>query len=310
MKNFFAKAIIIVMMVAFAPIGAGAQNINTTVSISDTEATKAYLTANPLDTIVNGQKKAFLVNGEVVCTGFSVSEPALKAIEKKPAQSVERHGDTTSATYADGTSSTFTRTTSGRVSYSDKVAVVNGRKFAVRPGNRDIEGNLRHTVYMSLLGGAMYVVDDHEFQPLLNLKGGYESCHFLFEIEAQGTWMQYTDSASVAGHHYSSLSFYVGAGWKVWQDARYRNYVALGGSLGYAYQRTDDKNADVFSDNYGLAGKAWVRGILPLGLHLGLLMEAGYNLLPKVYHKADQNHQDLNHGGGYVQIGLNYRFNR
>ena len=122
--------------------------------------------------------------------------------------------------------------------------------------------------------------------------------------------MEYTDSASVAGAHYNSLSFYAGAGWKFWQDARYRSFLAIGASAGYAYQKTDAKDADVFSDNYGFAAKGWIRGNISLNNRLGLLVEGGYNLLPKVYHKADQKHQDFGHGGAYLQVGGYYRFYR
>jgi hypothetical protein len=305
MKKFILKSII-VMMVALCYQVANAQNVVSTISTADFNACKEYLQQHPMDTIVNGAVKVFLYNGKVVRTGNEAKSVAKVVPE---AERVERSGNVTNVKYVDGSSTTFTRTTSDKVSYSDKVAVVNGQKLAMKPGHRDVELNLRHTVYGSVLAGGMYVFDDHEFQPMGTLKLGYESCHFLFEMDGSYSRMEYTNTAEASGH-YNSFSAYLGAGWKFWQDNRYRSYLSVGGSAGYAYQRTDKEAADVFSDNYGFAAKGWVRGNISLNNRLGLLIEGGYNLLPKVYHQEDQDHQDFGHGGAYLQIGLNYRFYR
>lgn len=244
----------------------------------------------------------------IVFMMVAFSYQVANAQENKVIKSLDKNGNVTSVTYQDGSTTTFTKTTSDKVSYEDKVKVVNGEKKAFKPAHRNIAGELRHKVYLMPMVGGMYVVDDHEFQPLLTLKGGYETCHFVFELDFSGSWMKYTSTAEAAGNHYSSLAGYVGAGWKVWNSELGYSYIAIGGSAGYAYQRTDDPNADTFSDNYGFAAKGWVRGNFSLNRTVSLVGEAGYNLLPKVYHLEVQDHQDLGHGGIYAQVGLNVRF--
>lgn len=252
--------------------------------------------------------KNFIAKSIIIMMVAFVSQAVNAQSVNKQVKKLDKNGNVTEVTYADGTSTTFTKTTSDRVSYEDKVKVVNGEKRAFKPAHRNLAGELRHRVYLQPMAGAMYLFDDHEFAPVVGLKGGYETCHFVFEAEFSGTFMKYTETAEAAGEHYTSLAGYVGAGVKLWSSPLGDTYVALGGSGGYCYQRTDDPDADTFSDNYGFAAKGWVRGNFSLNRTLSLVGEVGYNLLPKVYHKEVQEHQDLGHGGIYGQIGLNIRF--
>jgi hypothetical protein len=252
--------------------------------------------------------KNFIAKSICLCALMvAICAQSAVAQENKQIKSLDKNGNVTSVTYQDGTSTTFTKTTSNQVSYADKVKVVNGQKRAFKPGHRNIAGELRHKVYLQPMAGAIYLIDDHEFQPLLTLKGGYETCHFIFELDFSGSWMKYTNTAEAKGH-YASLAGYAGAGVKLWSSQLGYSYVAIGGSAGYAYQRTDDPDADTFSDNYGFAAKGWLRANFSLNRTLSLVGEAGYDLLPKVYHQEVQEHQDLGHGGIYAQVGLNVRF--
>jgi len=233
---------------------------------------------------------------------------AVNAQENKQVKKLDRNGNVTEVTYTDGSTTSFTKTTSDQVSYADKVAVINGQKRAYKTAHRNLAGELRHCVSLTPVIGGIYAIDDHEFQPVAGIKGTYETCHCLFEVEVSGSFMEYTETASSAGHHYAVLAPYVGAGVKLWSSKLGDSYVASGGSMGYCYQRTDVPSADVFSDNYGFAYKGWLRCVFALNRMMAIFGEAGYNGLPKVRHLEVQDHQDFKHGGPYIQVGLNFRF--
>ena len=198
----------------------------------------------------------------------------------------------------------YDRTSAANVSFNDKVAVNRGEKVAVDPHHKDLEGKFRHRVYMSALGGAI-LTNKGDFHPVVGGRLGYETCHFLFELEGVYSQQNYTDVAEVTGR-YNTFAAYLTAGWKFWQSPLYRSYLAVGASGGFAYQKTDMEDAEFYSSNYGAAGKVFLRGLWGLNRNFGLIFEGGYNLLPWVEHYGGE--QEWNHGGAYLQAGVNYKF--
>ena len=333
--NFIATVV-----VAFLAVSANAQSVEKNVSTSDFKACKEYLTTHPTDTIrseeslivstelVERAKKAgqsFNLGDTVSCVvkvfktadgkiarnvsykkvvgtvslaeKTRTSRPDLKVVNVVKAEN--RRGVVT----AKKDTVWYDVTSSNKVSFDDKVAVNRGEKRAIDK-HTTLDGKSIHRVYASVLGGAL-LTNKGDFHPVVGGRLGYETCHFLFELEGVFSQQKHTDVAEATGS-YNTFAGYLTAGWKLWQNSLYRSYVAVGASGGYAYQKTDAEDAEVCSYNYGLAGKAFVRGLWGLNRNFGLVFEGGYNLLPWVEHYGGD--QKWNHGGAYLEAGVNYRF--
>ncbi|MBO5037876.1 MAG: hypothetical protein J6C85_00250 [Alphaproteobacteria bacterium] len=330
----------ILAMAVFAAPAANAQSVVTGISTSDFKACKEYLDVHPTDTIrsmetVVATENKVIEGGNIVAgdslvcttsvfknsdgkiaqhkayakaTGKTVVKTAPRVVSRPAVQVTGVVKDKANSRVGAVTSKKDTlwydKTSSDRVSFEDKVAVNRGEKVAVDPHHKDLEGKFRHRVYMSALGGAI-LTNKGDFHPVVGGRLGYETCHFLFELEGVYSQQNYTDIAEVTGQ-YNTFAAYLTAGWKFWQDALYRSYLAVGASGGFAYQKTDTEDAEFFSSNYGAAGKVFLRGLWGLNRNFGLVFEGGYNLLPWVEHYGGE--QEWNHGGAYLQAGVNYKF--
>ncbi|MBP3687383.1 MAG: hypothetical protein J6J35_03345 [Alphaproteobacteria bacterium] len=324
----------------FAVFTASAQNVVTNISTSDFSTCKKYLDVHPTDTIKSAQsaditaelaekaKKAGLDTSEglfcvvsvfklsdgkiarhIAYTSTSPVEPLPIVLAPTPRQEVNvvkvvKTESRVGAVTSKKDTLWYDRTSAANVSFNDKVAVNRGEKVAVDPHHKDLEGKFRHRVYMSALGGAI-LTNKGDFHPVFGGRLGYETCHFLFELEGVYSQQNYTDVAEVTGR-YNTFAAYLTAGWKFWQSPLYRSYLAVGASGGFAYQKTDMEDAEFYSSNYGAAGKVFLRGLWGLNRNFGLVFEGGYNLLPWVEHYGGE--QEWNHGGAYLQAGINYKF--
>lgn len=192
---------------------------------------------------------------------------------------------------------------SDEVAFSDKEAVLRGEITAYNPEHQRADGSNVHRVNVSLLGGANYI--DNTFNAGATLRVGYETCHFLFEVEGSYSTMAYTSAAMVSGK-YDTFIAAGNLGWKFWQNRDYRSYLAILGTAGYAKQKSDSRDAEFFSENYGLMLGAFARGAWGFSKRFQLVGEAGYRILPQVFH--DKGTQLFSNGGPFVNLGVNMSF--
>ncbi len=198
---------------------------------------------------------------------------------------------------------TYAATSTNKISFSEKEEVLRGERTAVDPDHKDMDGNFRHKVQATVLGGANYV--DNSVNPVVTGRLGYETCHFLFELEGSYSRAKYTSEASVEGY-YNIFIANGNVGWKFWQDRRYRSYIAVLGTAGYAMQKTDSEDAEFYSKNYGFTFGGMVRGAWGFTDRLRLIGEVGYKVLPKVLHTGGT--QEFDNHGPFANLGIGMTF--
>ena len=147
----------------------------------------------------------------------------------------------------------------------------------------------------------MYVTDGY-FTPSVTGRLGYETCHFLFDLEGSFSSSEHTEVAEYSGR-YLSFAAQFNAGWKFWQDRRYRHYLAVLGTAGYGYQKTDGDEAVARSKNYGTIIGALARVSWGLPKNWRLVGEVGYKIVPKVRHNEEQ---DVHNAGVFANVGIGY----
>lgn len=197
----------------------------------------------------------------------------------------------------------YLETSSEKVAFSDKEAVLRGDMQAYNPEHQRADGSNIHHVNVSVLGGANYV--DNTINAGATLRLGYETCHFLFEVEGSYSTMAYTSASMVSGK-YDTFIAAGNLGWKFWQNRDYRSYLAILGTAGYAKQKSDSRDAEFFSENYGLMLGAFARGAWGFSKRFQLIGEAGYRILPQVIHT--EGTQLFSNGGPFVNLGVNMSF--
>ncbi len=197
----------------------------------------------------------------------------------------------------------YLETSSEKVAFSDKEAVLRGDMQAYNPDHQRADGSNIHHVNVSLLGGANYI--DNTINAGATLRLGYETCHFLFEVEGSYSTMAYTSASMVSGK-YDTFIAAGNLGWKFLQNRDYRSYLAILGTAGYALQKSDSRDAEFFSENYGLMLGAFARGAWGFSKRFQLIGEAGYRILPQVFHT--EGTQLFSNGGPFVNVGVNMSF--
>ncbi len=195
----------------------------------------------------------------------------------------------------------YERTTVKNMTFAQQEAFLNGELKAVNPEHKDYDGNFRHKVNISLLGGGVF---GKTFSPTVSLRLGYETCHWLWELEGGFSSSKYTESADARGR-YITFSGTFNAGWKFLQDPKYKSYLAVLGIAGYGYQRSDSNEALERSKNYGWIFGGMFRGSLHLGRNWSLIGEVGYKIVPEVQKGEEQN---LSAGGAFVNLGVTKSF--
>lgn len=272
--------------IAMALLLAGSANAQKKVSNISTKSVKAcreYLTINPLDTIVN------VVDVEKDNQKIGVVRRTVFLKEGKATLVVD--------------TLQFEKTSTDEIAFADKQAFLRGEKAIVAPHHKDMEGKFRHKVSASVLGGMHFL--NGEVVPSITGRLGYETCYFLFELEGSLSRARYTEQAEVLGH-YMTFSANGSVGVKLWQDKLYRSYIAILGTIGYGYQKTDSDAAEFMSKNYGLNWGGMLRGSWGVTQRLRLIGEAGYKVTPKVLH--DGGTQEIDNGGVFVNAGIGYTF--
>lgn len=283
MKVNFLKSIIVMIMVAFVAMSANAQRVVNGVKLSK-KAVAEYLVKNPTDTVV-------MALSEVKKEGeMRFVERRIGFIENK--RLVSRR-DTL----------IYLEVASNDVAFEDKEAVLRGEVTAYNPEHQRADGSNVHHVNVSLLGGANYI--DNSLNAGATLRLGYETCHFLFEVEGSYSTMAYTSASQISGK-YDTFIAAGNLGWKFLQNRDYRSYLAILGTAGYAKQKSDSRDAEFFSENYGLMLGAFARGAWGFSKRFQLIGEAGYRILPQVIHT--EGTQLFSNGGPFVNLGVNMSF--
>ena len=189
---------------------------------------------------------------------------------------------------------------SNDISQENKKEILRGERNAYLPEHQRADKSNVHRVNVSLLGGANYI--DGKVNPVFTGRLGYETCYFLFELEGSYSRAKYPTLNS----YYNTFVAAGNLGWKFWQDRDYRSYIAVLGTAGYAMQKSDKDDAELFSKNYGFTFGAFLRGAWGFGKRFQLIGEAGYRVLPKVEH--DGGTQEFDNGGPFVNLGVNMSF--
>ena len=284
MRHFvFLKSIIFMMMVAFVAMSANAQRRINGVNLSKKQVAE-LLVKNPTDTVTMSRVEIKKENNMVFEEIRSAYIFNKKIVSRR---------DTIISAIA----------MSDDIQFSDKEAVLRGELSMRNPDHQRADGSNIHHVNVSLLGGANYV--DNTINAGATLRVGYETCHFLFELEGSYSTMAYTSASMVSGK-YDTFIAAGNLGWKFWQNRDYRSYLAVLGTAGYAKQKSDSRDAEFFSENYGLMLGAFVRGAWGFSKRFQLVGEAGYRILPQVFH--DKGTQLFSNGGPFVNLGVNMSF--
>ena len=282
MRHSFLRAAVLAVFALMA-IAISAQRVVNGVKLSK-KAVAEYLVKNPSDTVV-------MALSEVK------KENEIRYVERRigfiSGKKLVSRRDTL----------VYLEVTSNDVAFEDKEAVLRGDMQAYNPDHQRADGSNIHHVNVSLLGGANYI--DNSLNAGATLRLGYETCHFLFEVEGSYSTMAYTSASMVSGK-YDTFIAAGNLGWKFWQNRDYRSYLAILGTAGYAKQKSDSRDAEFFSENYGLMLGAFVRGAWGFSKRFQLVGEAGYRILPQVIHT--EGTQLFSNGGPFVNLGVNMSF--
>ncbi len=276
------KSIIVVMMVAFVAMSASAQRVVNGVDKGwSTRQAGKYLVSNPSDTVILAVSEVIRDNG-------------IRYVETRIGYVIEGKLVSRRDTVL------YFEKMSNDISQENKKEYLRGEKNAYLPEHQRADKSNVHRVNVSLLGGANYI--DGKVNPVFTGRLGYETCYFLFELEGSYSRAKYPTLNS----YYNTFVAAGNLGWKFWQDRDYRSYIAVLGTAGYAMQKSDKDDAELFSKNYGFTFGAFLRGAWGFGKRFQLIGEAGYRVLPKVEH--DGGTQEFDNGGPFVNLGVNMSF--
>jgi len=174
---------------------------------------------------------------------------------------VDRSRQKVVATRTDGVRDTFLRTTTSAVPYDQQYEqVVNGKRVAYDPSFHDVQGILRRGWYAGWGGNGLYNISNS------NVVGGPNAVlgawFGRWTIEAEFIYLfgnAYPLDGTAAGDHYNSPGANLKIGYDLWSSNMYdqRFTLLLGG--GYQHQKTDYRNAQFESANYGFGFLAQAR---------------------------------------------------
>ena len=282
MRRLELKSIIVVMMVAFVAMSASAQRVVNGVDKGwSTRQAGKYLVSNPSDTVILAVSEVIRDNG-------------IRYVETRIGYVIEGKLVSRRDTVL------YFEKMSNDISQENKKEYLRGEKNAYLPEHQRADKSNVHRVNVSLLGGANYI--DGKVNPVFTGRLGYETCYFLFELEGSYSRAKYPALNS----YYNTFVAAGNLGWKFWQDRDYRSYIAVLGTAGYAMQKSDKDDAELFSKNYGFTFGAFLRGAWGFGKRFQLIGEAGYRVQPTVEH--DGGTQEFDNGGPFVNLGVNMSF--
>lgn len=279
--NFFFKAVLVIVLAMVTEVSMAQRVVNGIDKGWSTRQAGKYLVSNPSDTVILAVSEVIRDNG-------------IRYVETRIGYVIEGKLVSRRDTVL------YFEKMSNDISQENKKEYLRGEKNAYLPEHQRADKSNVHRVNVSLLGGANYV--DGKVNPVFTGRLGYETCYFLFELEGSYSRAKYPTLNS----YYNTFVAAGNLGWKFWQDRDYRSYIAVLGTAGYAMQKSDKDDAELFSKNYGFTFGAFLRGAWGFGKRFQLIGEAGYRVLPKVEH--DGGTQEFDNGGPFVNLGVNMSF--
>lgn len=279
--NFFFKAVLVIVLAMVTEVSMAQRVVNGIDKGWSTRQAGKYLVSNPSDTVILAVSEVIRDNG-------------IRYVETRIGYVIEGKLVSRRDTVL------YFEKMSNDISQENKKEYLRGEKNAYLPEYQRADKSNVHRLNVSLLGGANYV--DGKVNPVFTGRLGYETCYFLFELEGSYSRAKYPTLNS----YYNTFVAAGNLGWKFWQDRDYRSYIAVLGTAGYAMQKSDKDDAELFSKNYGFTFGAFLRGAWGFGKRFQLIGEAGYRVLPKVEH--DGGTQEFDNGGPFVNLGVNMSF--
>ncbi len=279
--NFFFRTVLVIVLAMVTEVSMAQRVVNGIDKGWSTRQAGKYLVSNPSDTVILAVSEVIRDNG-------------IRYVETRIGYVIEGKLVSRRDTVL------YFEKMSNDISQENKKEYLRGEKNAYLPEHQRADKSNVHRVNVSLLGGANYV--DGKVNPVFTGRLGYETCYFLFELEGSYSRAKYPTLNS----YYNTFVAAGNLGWKFWQDRDYRSYIAVLGTAGYAMQKSDKDDAELFSKNYGFTFGAFLRGAWGFGKRFQLIGEAGYRVLPKVEH--DGGTQEFDNGGPFVNLGVNMSF--
>ena len=279
--NFFFRAVLVIVLAMVTEVSMAQRVVNGIDKGWSTRQAGKYLVSNPSDTVILAVSEVIRDNG-------------IRYVETRIGYVIEGKLVSRRDTVL------YFEKMSNDISQENKKEYLRGEKNAYLPEHQRADKSNVHRVNVSLLGGANYI--DGKVNPVFTGRLGYETCYFLFELEGSYSRAKYPTLNS----YYNTFVAAGNLGWKFWQDRDYRSYIAVLGTAGYAMQKSDKDDAELFSKNYGFTFGAFLRGAWGFGKRFQLIGEAGYRVLPKVEH--DGGTQEFDNGGPFVNLGVNMSF--
>lgn len=279
--NFFFRTVLVIVLAMVTEVSMAQRVVNGIDKGWSTRQAGKYLVSNPSDTVILAVSEVIRDNG-------------IRYVETRIGYVIEGKLVSRRDTVL------YFEKMSNDISQENKKEYLRGEKNAYLPEHQRADKSNVHRVNVSLLGGANYI--DGKANPVFTGRLGYETCYFLFELEGSYSRAKYPTLNS----YYNTFVAAGNLGWKFWQDRDYHSYIAVLGTAGYAMQKSDKDDAELFSKNYGFTFGAFLRGAWGFGKRFQLIGEAGYRVLPKVEH--DGGTQEFDNGGPFVNLGVNMSF--
>ena len=279
--NFFFRTVLVIVLAMVTEVSMAQRVVNGIDKGWSTRQAGKYLVSNPSDTVILAVSEVIRDNG-------------IRYVETRIGYVIEGKLVSRRDTVL------YFEKMSNDISQENKKEYLRGEKNSYLPEHQRADKSNVHRVNVSLLGGANYI--DGKVNPVFTGRLGYETCYFLFELEGSYSRAKYPTLNS----YYNTFVAAGNLGWKFWQDRDYRSYIAVLGTAGYAMQKSDKDDAELFSKNYGFTFGAFLRGAWGFGKRFQLIGEAGYRVLPKVEH--DGGTQEFDNGGPFVNLGVNMSF--
>jgi hypothetical protein len=313
----------VAVAICAATVCASAQNtvVKETINLDDNGKSelRSFFTQHPSDTIrteLNGKAVKLYVKAGNVCydevttvatatpTPATTSTPAVKTTAKVK-EVKKTTNDGRDVTFKNGNTMSLKRTTVDDISTEQGVEILNGNRAAVNPEHKDYSGESLHRLQFGVLGGVNYYSC---FAPQITARVGYETCHWLFQVDGIVSRSELGETAKYAGAHYTNVTVQGNLGYKVWKSLKMDNYLAVVAHGGYGYHETDEEDTEDYnrSSNYGLVVGIGIQGAISLTSRWALGIEAGWKLYPSVDHGVDEV-QKFSNQGAYAQIGLMFR---
>jgi len=239
----------------------------------------AFIAAMVLGTCAASAQNA----SDTVKTTPVTTAPTPKPVIFKEVKAVDRSRKAVTATYSD-TTVTYGRTKTSQVPYADKLAqVMGGERNSYNSAFEDVEGRLRHHVYISVGGLALCNISNKNIVGGPDLRLGFAWGRALLEAEGFVLFNNEYPLNATEGN-YMAPGAYLNAGLKFWESERYRHFWALKVGAGYNYQRTDVEQALTRSRNYGFGFKGALQGSWNIKGKTSAFVELTGGALPQAVH--------------------------